>query len=222
MSRPAGVDSPSLLLSWARTLRRVVSWHRRGVAALLTFAAVLGGLRAVSAPDAPGTPVVTVVGDVPGGSPLTREQLTVRHVPAPLVPGEAVLSAEDAVGRTPAGPLTAGTILTEAGLVGPGLARGTPGRVVVPTRLADAGTAGVVRVGHAIDVMATDPGTGQVTRVASRARVAAIPSEDSGGVLGGSGAAEDVLVLLEVSPPESLDLTRAAATSRLSVVLPPA
>lgn len=220
MNRPAGAGSPSLLSSWIRTLRRTVSVHRRGVAALLAFVAVYGALRAVAAPETPGTPVVTVLADVPGGSALTRDQVTVRSVPAELVPRAAVVSLEAAVGRTPAGPLTGGSILTEAALVGPGLSGSAPGRVVVPARLADAGIAGVIRVGDAIDVMATDPGSGEVARVASRARVAAIPAPDGGSALVGTGPQDEVLVLLDVSRTESLDLTRAAATSRLSIVLP--
>ena len=222
MNRPAGAGSPSQLSSWIRTLRRAVSVHRRGVAALLAFVAVYGALRAVAAPDTPGTPVVTVVADIPGGGPLSRDQVAVRSVPAELVPRAAVVSVEDAVGRTLAGPLTGGTILTEAALVGPGLSGSAPGRVVVPARLADAGIAGVIRVGNAIDVMATDPGSGEVARVASRARVAAIPAPVGGGALGGTGPQDEVLVLLEVSRTESLELTRAAATSRLSIVLPDA
>lgn len=220
-TRPDHVPPPaSLLSSWLRTLRRAISLHRRGLAALLTFVAVYGALRAVTAPGSPGVPVVAVVADVPGGSPLTRDQVVVRPVPPELVPGSAVVSTEAAVGRTPAGPLTAGSILTEAALVGPGLTGTAPGRVVVPTRLADAGIGGVVRVGDAIDVMATDPGTGEVTQVATRARVAAIPAPDDGNALAGTGPQDEVLVLLEVDGAESVGLTRAAATSRLSVVLP--
>ncbi len=207
-------------MSLLRKLRRAVSWHRRAVAALLTFIAVLGVLRVVSAPDSPGSSVVTVSADTSGGSPLTRDQLTVRSVPPDLVPGAALTSLDQAEGRTPTGPLSAGTILTEPLLVGPGLSATGPGRVVVPARLADAGIVGVLRVGDAIDVMATDPGTGQVTRVASRARIATVPTGDDGGPFSASSPQDEVLVLLEVTQAESLDLTRAAATSRLSVVLP--
>lgn len=210
--------SPSLL-AWSRAARRFVSWHRRSVAAALTFVAVLAGLGALSDPAGAGTEVVTVVGDVTGGRPLSRSQLTTRVVPADLVPRGAVVGLDQAEGRTPAGPLSGGTILTEAALVGPGLSGLAAGHVAVPARLADAGIVQVLRVGDAIDVMATDTGTGEVRMVATRARVATIPSEADGGPLS-SGTAQDVLVLLDVTAAEAAEVTRAAATSRLSLVLP--
>lgn len=210
--------SPSLL-AWFRAARRFVSWHRRSVAAALTFLAVLAGLGALSDPAGTGTEVVTVVGDVTGGRALTRDQLTTRSVPTDLVPRGAVVAIHLAEGRTPAGPLSAGTILTEAALVGPGLTGLAAGHVAVPARLADAGIVQVLRVGDAIDVMATDTGTGEVRRVATRARVATIPAQTDGGPLS-SGTAQDVLVLLDVTAVEAAEVTRAAATSRLSVVLP--
>ncbi|MPN40340.1 hypothetical protein SDC9_187876 [bioreactor metagenome] len=163
--------------------------------------------------------MVTVVGDVTGGRTLTRDQLTTRSVPTDLVPRGAVVAIHLAEGRTPAGPLSAGTILTEAALVGPGLTGLAAGHVAVPARLADAGIVQVLRVGDAIDVMATDTGTGEVRRVATRARVATIPAQADGGPLS-SGTAQDVLVLLDVTAVEAAEVTRAAATSRLSVVLP--
>lgn len=209
----------SSLSGRARTLRRFVSWHRRAIATVLAFVAVFTVVRALTAPHSAGFPVVAVTTDVPGGSPLGPAQVTVRTVPADLVPGGAVTDPDQAVGRTPAAPLTAGTLLTETALVGPGMAGTAPGRVIVPARLADAGLAGVLGVGRTIDVMATDPGSGEVARVATAARVAAVPAPDDGGILGGA-AGDEALVLLEVSRAESLDLTRAAATSRLSVVLP--
>lgn len=216
---PKAVEGSASLVSWIRTVRRFVSWHRRALAAGLTFVAVLGALRVLSAPEAGGTDVVTVVGDVAGGRQLTRNQLVRRSVPPDLVPRGAVVSLDLAVGRTPAGPLAAGSILTEAALVGPGLSGMSPGRVAVPARLADAGIVQVLRVGDTIEVMATDAGTGDVRRVASRARVAAMPTTDDSGPLSG-GSSQDVLVLLDVTAAEAVEVTRAAATARLSVVLP--
>lgn len=219
---PTAAEGSSSLVSWIRSVRRFVSWHRRAVAAVLTFVAVLGALRVLSAPDPGGTAVVTLAADVAGGSPLTREQVVQRSVPVDLVPHGAVVSLDQAAGRTPAGPLAAGSILTEAALVGPGLSGMTPGRVAVPARLADAGIVRVLRVGDTIEVMATDPGTGEVRQVAARARVAAIPTAGDDGLLSGgsAGSGEDVLVLLDVPTAEAEEVTRAAATARLSVVLP--
>ena len=83
---------------------------------------------------------------------------------------------------------------------------------MVPARLADAGLTGVLRVGDAIDVMATDPGSGTVTRVAVGARVAAIPASDEGGSLVGTSTRDEVLVLRVASPdagrPDLRGLTR--------------
>lgn len=212
--------SSSLLASRVRSVRRFVSWHRRSLAAMVAFVAVYALVQALSAPAAIGRPVVVVTADVPGGSPLSRDQITLRTVPADLVPRAALVDPGLAVGRIPAAPVTSGSILTEAALVGPGMAGTSPGRVVVPARLADAALAGVLGVGRTIDVMATDPGSGEVSRVATDARVAALPAADDGGILGGGATGDEVLVLLEVSRAESLALTAAAATSRLSVVLP--
>ncbi|WP_194793093.1 SAF domain-containing protein [Raineyella fluvialis] len=210
--------SPSLL-SWTRALRRFVAWHRRSLAAVLTFVAVLGALRVFAAPPGGGAQVVVLTADVTGGSALSRTQLTLRSVPPDLVPGGAVTALDQAEGRTPAGPLTAGTILTASALVGPGLAGLSSGHVAVPARLADPGIVAVLRVGDVIDVLATDPSSGEVRRAATRARVASIPAQGDTGPLSASSS-QDVLVLLDVTAQEAVEVTRAAATARLSVVLP--
>lgn len=203
---------------WKRVVR-IITWHRRTVAALLVFVATFGLATALTSGTSDTVDVVTMATDAPGGAPLEAHHVQSRAFPAELVPAQALTSPDLAIGRVPTGPLTAGSVITEPTLVGPGLAGALEdGEVVVPARLADAGIIGMLQVGDTIDVMASDPQTGDVAVVAHDARIAALPAPGDEGLLGGSGDAS-VLVLLHVSPQEATDLTRAGAGARLSVVL---
>lgn len=187
------------------------------MAAFLAFIATMTLANAAMAGSSPSMEVAVVTTDVPGGVALQAGQVEVRSVPTDVVPGQALTSAEQVVGRVPAGTLTSGSIITEAGLVGPSMAADADGEVIVPARLSDAGIVGMLQVGDTIDVVATDASTGEVSVVAHGARIATVPDPDAGAL--GDVSDSTVLVLLAVGPEEASALTRAAAVARLSVML---
>ncbi len=199
-----------------RALRLLVSRHRRLLATLAVFCSVWAGLTSLAPGTPPGVAVVVAAATVPGGTPLTDAQVAVRTLPPDAVPVAALTDPASAVGRTPAGPINEGSVLTEVMLVGGATAAGSA-EAVVPARLDDAGIVGLLRVGDSIDLMATDPQTGEVTRVARGARVVSVPGGAEGPL--GVGSGDEDLLLLAVSAEEATEITRAAATSRLSVVL---
>ncbi len=136
-------------------------WPRRALAAICLLAAVIAGLSrpagtgAASAP--PGTPVLVAARDLAAGAALTAADVRIVAIPAGLVPAGAIGSMAAITGRVAAGPVRRGEPLTDARLLGRGLATGLspPESVAVPVRLADAETAALVRPGDRIDLLAT-------------------------------------------------------------------
>jgi hypothetical protein len=136
-------------------------WPRRALAVMCLLAAVVAGLSrpagtgAASAP--PGIPVLVAARDLAAGVALTAADVRIAAIPAGLVPAGAIGSMAAITGRVAAGPVRRGEPLTDARLLGRGLATGLspPESVAVPVRLADAETAALVRPGDRIDLLAT-------------------------------------------------------------------
>src|SRR5690606_31667389 len=88
-----------------------------------------------------------------------------------------------------------------------GLADSAGDDAVLPVRLPDAGMAALLRPGDVVDLLATDPGTGQAQVVATDVTVLAVPVDvPAGPVTGPDGA----LAVVGVRPDESLDLVGAS------------
>nr|WP_269205330.1 Flp pilus assembly protein CpaB [Motilibacter aurantiacus] len=175
-------------------------------------------------PAPPSVPLTVAARDLPAGTVVAGGDLHTVRVSAASRPSGA-LDAAGATGRTLASPVRRGEPVTDVRLVGAGLGDAAgPGRVATPVRLADVSTAGLLRVGDRVDVVAasSDAGGdgGRARAVARAAQVLALPDATApaaGALLaegGGSG-----LVVLSTSPVESLALARSAAGGRLSVVL---
>ena len=113
-----------------------------------------------------------------------------------------------------AAPLARGEVLTEARVVGPALADAQAGQTVLPVRLPDAGMATLLRAGDEVDLVATDPGTGDTTVVARDVTVLATPTGVPDGPAGGSGGA---LVVVGASATEAIAITSAALAQFLTV-----
>jgi len=198
------------------------------VAVLLISAAVLA-LRPQPAP----TPVATSVGatdhvvvaarDVAAGTELAAADLRTVPMPAGLVPAGSSRRAVVLIGRIAAGAIRRGEAVTDARVVGPGLATGLgPGEsAAVPVRIADPDAAALVRVGDRVDVLGTPvapDGTqataGQTVAVASAVRVLA--------VLGSRDPADGVLLVVATGQAAARTLAGAAVRHRLTVnVRPP-
>jgi pilus assembly protein CpaB len=204
--------------SWL-DLRRVATWHRRLVAAGLAGAAVLVGLQALRPPPPPSVDVMIAARDLLAGAALAPGDLVVAAVPRAVVPAGALSPGAAVDGRAVAGPIRSGEVITDVRLVGPALVAGLgDGLVATPVRVADAGTAGLVRPGDRVDVLATPAGpdtAGDPTRVvAADVVVVAVPGAADGGDF-----VDGALLVFATTPAEAASLAGAAITDRLSLTL---
>lgn len=134
-------------------MRRHLLARRRLLAAALAAVAVLTGLRALAPPTPSLVAVLVAARDLDAGTLLGPDDLTEQEVPAALAP---IRTVQDPLGRTTAGPVAAGEVLSETRLAGPALVRSGSGIVAVPVRLPDAAMAELLHVGDRVDVWAAD------------------------------------------------------------------
>lgn len=194
-----------------RAARHQLRRRRRLIAAALAATATLVALRTLAPPPATTVDVLVAARDLPSGTRLGEDDLVVRAFPAELAPPGAATAA---VGRVLAAPISRGEVVTDVRVVGPGLAQAQPGETVLPVRLPDAGMATLLRAGDEIDLVATDPGSGDSTVVANDVTVLATPTDTPDGPAGGSGGA---LVVVGASTEEAIDISSAALSQFLTV-----
>jgi Flp pilus assembly protein CpaB len=194
-----------------RAVRHQLRRRRRWIAAALTAAAVLSALRTLAPPPPETVEVLVAAHDLPSGSLLADDDVVPRAWPAHLVPDDAAAAP---AGRVLAAPIGRGEVLTDVRLVGPGLALAQPGDTIVPVRLPDAGMAALLRPGDEVDLLATDPGTGEAAPVARDVTVLATPTDVPEGPTGTSGGA---LVVVGASAHEAVTIAGAALTQFLTV-----
>ena len=194
-----------------RAVRHQLRRRRRLIAAALTAVAALSALRVLAPPPADTVEVLVAARDLPSGSRLAEADLLVRDWPADLAPTRAAAAP---AGRVLAAPIGRGEVVTDVRLVGPGLAHAQAGDTIVPVRLPDAGMAALLRSGDVVDLLATDPGTGEASLVARDVTVLATPRGVPDGPAGGSGGA---LVVVGASPTEATEIAGAALTQYLTV-----
>lgn len=147
---------PLLQTDIPEQLDRVGRWllRRRRLLASLLFS-VAAGLTVQQLVPATEIQVDAVVArsDLPAGSVLEPEDLTVVRLPPRALPRTTYAAAAPLVGRQLAGALREGSIITDADVVGPGLLAGAPpGAVAVPLRPADPSTVQLVGAGQRIDI----------------------------------------------------------------------
>jgi Flp pilus assembly protein CpaB len=164
------------------------------------------------------TEVVVAARDHAAGTVLAAADLRTVSMPVEVVPAGVVRRPADLVGQLAAGAIRRGETVTDARVVGPGLAAGIgPGEsAVVPVRLADADSAVLVRPGDRVDVLGTpvtpdgaQPAVGDAVEVATGVRVLA--------VLGGREAADGVVLVVGTTQQTARRLVGAAARHRLTV-----
>jgi Flp pilus assembly protein CpaB len=194
-----------------RAVRHHLRRRRRLLAAALTAVAVLGVLRALAPPEPDTIEVLVAARDLPSGTRLDDGDLVAHNYPQGLAPPDA---ATTALGRVLAAPIGRGEVLTDARLVGPGLALAEPGQTILPVRLPDAGMATLLQPGDEIDLVATDPGTGASSIVAREVTVLATPRGVPDGPAGGAGGA---LVVVGTSATEAIDISSAALSQFVTV-----
>jgi Flp pilus assembly protein CpaB len=165
-------------------------------------------------PPTETTSVVVAAEDLPGGAPLTADDLTTAELPVDAVPSGAATGIDPVAGRTLAAPLRRGEPVTDLRLVAPTLLDGYEGLVATPVRVADPAVARLLSVGDRIDLVAVAADGGRADVVAGDAAVVAVPRPTSDdGMVGGA------LVLVAVPEHEAMALAEAAVRSVVSVVL---
>ncbi len=194
-----------------RAVRHQFRRRRRLIAAALAAGAVVAGVRAIAPPPPDTVDVLVAARDLPSGTLLDDNDLVARTYPAELAPPDASAAA---TGRVLAAPMGRGEVLTDVRVVGPALAAAAVGETVLPVRLPDPGMATLLRAGDRIDLVATDPGTGETTVVARDVTVLATPTGVPDGPAGGAGGA---LVVLSASSAGATAITSAALSQYLTV-----
>jgi Flp pilus assembly protein CpaB len=218
---------------------RAAAWRARFVlAAVCCGLAATATVQAVRPEPPPTLDVVVPAHPLVAGEAVGPDDVTVRTVPAELVPGGVLTDPRDAVGRVPAVTLPAGLPLHGSLVEGGGLAAQAPqGTVVVPVLLDGAAT-GLLRPGDRVDLVtaaaaaalddpAPDDAAADARYLARRALV--LPdvrqverSTGAASLLGGtpaSGAAP--VTLVAVRPEEAPALSAASGEGAVSAVLVP-
>lgn len=185
--------------------------HRRPLAAVFAGLAVLFALSALRA-EPPGRVVVVAAHDLASGTVLGGDDVRRTTVPESVVPAHSTRRVEDVVGRTVAGPMRRGEVVTDRRVVHADRMSGFPaGTVLATIRLADADALASLGVGDRVDVVAVDPDGGTDTEVVARGvEIVTLPRADSssGGVPVGVATTENA----------ALRLAERALDARLSVL----
>jgi Flp pilus assembly protein CpaB len=223
----AARDGPGTVRKVLRDLRRALSWHRRLVAAGLAAAAVAAGLAAVQPPRAETATVVTANRDLAAGSRVTASDVRQTQIARAAVPSGALTDLSTVTGRTTAGPVRRGELLTDVRLLGASMLDGYGADVVAsPVRIADPAAAELLHVGDMVDVLAApvaERSTGSARVIAGAVRVISVPHPAAGGLgaLDSTPSGEGALLVLATTPEVAADLASAAVSARLSITLRP-
>jgi pilus assembly protein CpaB len=179
--------------------------YRRPVAGLLAALAALVGLAALRA-EPVGVDVVVVTADLPAGQVLVLGDLTVRRLPPATVPSQSLGNPVQALGRTLAGPVTAGEPLTSARLLT--TAALPAGELALPVRPSDPQIASLLAPGSRADVLAA-AGTAPARGLLLAGDVQVLDTEPDGSVVLALSAAQ----ALAVSAAGSVALAAAGVAS---------
>lgn len=193
---------------------RSLTWHRRLLAAGLAAGALALAIEAASPAPPATTPVTVAAKDLRGGAVVNGSDVTTAKLPPDAVPDRA-LTRSDVIGRTLAGPMTKGEVLTDVRVVGESMTAGWGSAMTaVPVRLADAGAAALLSPGDRIDVVAAGvDGAGGVDVVAYGVPVLTVTKSKQ---LSGGG-----LVMVAASADQATSIAGAAVASQLTYRITP-
>ena len=191
-------------------LVHLISWHRRGVAAVLVGVAVFASLSAVTARDeADAVTVVVAARLVAAGSTVTDSDVRLAHMARTAVPDGVLTRVQDAVGKVAGTGIRRGQMITDLTLVGGSAQDGT---VVLSVRLDNPELAALAPPGSRVTLYATTSAKPVVTHVL----VVAAPDVGGGGILGSSSAG---VLLVRVTSEEAGAVTTAMAASTLTMAI---
>jgi pilus assembly protein CpaB len=184
-------------------------------------AAVLVGLAAALAliPGRASSPdnVVVAARDLTPGTVLGASELTLRALPAHVVPDGAARSTTAVLGRTLAAPVRRGEPLTDVRLTGSELTRtvtANPDTMSVPLRLADPGIAALLHPGAVVDVVTVGERRDEPVVLARGARVLAVLEASTR-----TGERDGRLVLVALDPVAAARVAAASLSQTLTVTV---
>jgi Flp pilus assembly protein CpaB len=211
-----------------RQLRRALLRHRRLYVAALLGLAVAAAL-SVLAPAGPATTrVVVAAHDLAAGTVVASSDLGSVDLPDADVPDGAARASEPLVGRSVAGPVRRGEVLTDARLVSQAAGPGGRPLVAVPVRMADPGSAAYVRPGDHVDLVAVAIDNAYAPGVDDRAARPGLVIAEGAVVLAGppddarSGTDTAGLLLVGLPAAAARTVAAVAATARLTLTIVPA
>ncbi|MEE1620454.1 Flp pilus assembly protein CpaB [Zafaria sp. Z1313] len=223
---PAGLRSaPRGPVPYRRSWRELLSVYRRPLAAALAALAVASALAALAPERAEKVPVVVAARELPTGAVVGAGDVELVELAEAALPPDLIADPARVAGSQLAVPLAAGSPVSEAMLVGPGLLTGTrPGTVAVPVHPSDPETVALLSPGQLVDVVLSE-GNGyerpvESTVLARRVPVLWVPTgNDAGAWLGGQGASTGGMVVLGADREQSAELAGAGTRGRIFLVL---
>lgn len=198
-----------------RRVSRLVSWHRRLLAALAAALAVLAGLSALAPPASGAAQALAAARDLPAGSRIGPDDVRLVAVPDDLLPADALRAPDDAIGRVLTHDLSPPGLITSGSLLAPRAA--SVGMALVPVRVSDPDVASWLRIGDQVSVVVAGA-DGEAATIADSARVAAIPAGEGEGMLSTSGGSQP-LIVIEVKKSDAANLALMGAQQSVGLVL---
>ncbi|AZG45211.1 SAF domain-containing protein [Gordonia insulae] len=182
---------------WARSVL-----VRRTASVMLVFVAVavtVAGHRSEQS-----RAIVVAAHDLMPGRAVVATDLAIREIPGGLIPAGALRLTADGVGRTVAGRVRAGEVITDTRLLSarlPAQLTGRPDARLVPVRLSDETVTSLLREGDVVDVLTAGDEQPGSTSVLARGAVVALSSvsPDNGVLASGRSGARPVLLAMAES-----------------------
>jgi len=171
--------------------------------------------------------VVVVSSDIPAGSEIVANHLSVQTVRLDPEDNEVFDSPEQLVGQRIAVGLSAGTVIRKYALVGEQLLAGTTnGTVAVPLRLSDPATVTLLHPGQLVDIVLTT-GDGFDREIASSTIAKSVPvlwvpqstSNSEFGMLNSAAPSGEGIIVVAAASSLSDDLSGAVSRGKVSAVL---
>jgi Flp pilus assembly protein CpaB len=211
-------------------VRRILWRWRFALAAAVLGLAVALTVHLLRPPPPPTADVAVTARPVAAGTELTRDDVVVRAVAAPLAPPDAMRTVHGLLGRSTVVGLPAGAPLHATLVSDDGVSAAAPrGTVVVPVRLSDDAVAALLRPGDRVDLLAgttsgSEP-TGAPQYLARGALVLPVPArrapEAAGGLLGPASDGDRPVTLVAVTPEDAPELSAVSGWGSVTAVLVP-
>lgn len=197
-------------------VRLFIHRFRRPLAAASAAIAVLLVATALRPSGPPASQIVVASTDLPAGSTLTPEDLTLQEIPSDYVAPGAVGTLDSAVGRTIASAITAGETVTVSRLVT--IEGRADGLLTVPVRLVDPEVADLLQPGSRIDlVQSFGDSPGRV--VAEDVQVVTVPRRAVPSTLGSASRDAGSLIVVATDRRTAVALAAVGTQPGLGVVL---